>query len=61
MKKLLSKLAKGRKAIIAAATQVGAVIVIFVPSWSDDVQVGLGLLGSLIALLLVYRVPNSKR
>lgn len=60
MQKLLAKLARGRKAIVAAAAQLGAVIVIFVPSWSHNVQVGLGLLGSLIALALVYRVPNRK-
>lgn len=59
MQKLLTKLAKGRKAIVAAAVQVGAVVVIFVPAWGHGVQVGIGLLSSLIALALVYRVPNS--
>lgn len=60
MTKLLNKLARGRKAIVAAATQVGAVIVIFVPTWGHGIQVGIGLLGSLIALALVYRIPNAK-
>lgn len=59
MQRILDKLRKGRKAIVAAAAQVGAVVVIFVPSWSEEVQVGLGLLSSLIALALVYRVPNK--
>lgn len=59
MQKILDNLAKGRKAIIAAATQVGAVIVIFVPTWGHGVQVGIGLLSSLIALALVYKVPNK--
>jgi hypothetical protein len=60
VQKLLAKLSKGRKAIVAAATQIGAVLVIFVPTWGHGVQVGIGLLGSLIALALVYRVPNSR-
>lgn len=59
LQKLLTKLNKGRKAIVAAATQLGAVVVIFVPDWSHAVQVGIGLVGSLIALALVYRVPNK--
>lgn len=59
MQKLLTKLAKGRKAIVAAAVQVGAVVVIFVPTWGHGVQVVIGLLGALISLALVYRVPNS--
>jgi hypothetical protein len=58
MQKLLAKLAKGRKAIVAAAVQVGAVVVIFVPTWGHGVQVAIGLVSSLIALALVYRVPN---
>lgn len=60
MQTLLAKLAKGRKAILAAATQVGAVIVIFVPTWGHGVQVALGLVAALISLALVYRVPNAK-
>lgn len=60
MQKLLAKLAKGRKAIVAAAVQIGAVVVIFVPTWGHGVRVGIGLLSSFIALALVYRVPNAK-
>lgn len=60
MQKLLAKLARGRKAIVAAATQVGAVVVLFVPTWGHGAQVAIGLLGSLISLALVYRVPNRK-
>jgi hypothetical protein len=60
MQKLLARLAKGRKAIVAAVAQVGAVVVIFVPTWGHGVQVALGLVAALISLALVYRVPNAK-
>lgn len=61
MQKLLAKLAKGRKAIVAAAIQVGAAVVIFVPSDAQPVKVGVGLLTALISLALVYRVPNAPK
>lgn len=61
MQKLLAKLARGRKAIVAAAVQIGAVVVMFVPNDAHGVQVAIGVLGSAISLLLVYRIPNAKR
>jgi hypothetical protein len=61
MNKLLAKLARGRKAILAAATQVGAVIVMFVPDTSDKVKVGIGLLAAALSLAAVYRVPNAPK
>jgi hypothetical protein len=60
MQKLLTKLAKGRKAIVAAATQVGAAVVLIAPNTSADVKVGIGCLAAGISLALVYRVPNRK-
>jgi hypothetical protein len=59
MQKFLNKLARARKSIVAGATQLGAAIVIIAPSWSSGVKVGVGLVGTLIALALVYRVPNK--
>lgn len=60
MQKFLDKLARARKAIVAGATQLGAAIVIVAPAWSQGVKVGVGLVGTLISLALVYRVPNRK-
>lgn len=60
MQKLLAKLAKGRKAIVAAGAQVGAAVVLIAPDTSADVKVGLGILAAVISLALVYRIPNKK-
>lgn len=61
MKKLLAKIRRARKAIVAAALQVGAVVVMFAPNEAHAVRVGVGLVSALIALLLVYRVPNAPK
>lgn len=61
MPKILRNIRRARKAITAAAIQVGTVIVMFAPDDAHAVKVGIGLLGSLFALLAVYRVPNSKQ
>ncbi len=61
MQKLLDKLARGRKAIVGFATQLGTLVVLTVPNSSHEVKVGLGLLGAGIGLALIYRVPNKRR
>lgn len=60
MQNVLAKLARGRKAIVAAATQIGAAVVLIAPNASSGVKVGIGIVAALLSLAAVYRVPNAR-